>query len=59
MYPEGARAMQGRVTSFVPGGHPSLAVKGGQTHTLSPLSVVLHEREEQQFLFIHLAQNRV
>lgn len=31
---------------------------GGWAHVQSPCSV-LHEREEQQFLFIHLAQDCV
>lgn len=41
--------MQGRETSCVPGGYPFLAVMAAR-HAQCPLSVVLHEREEQQFL---------
>lgn len=51
--------MQGRRDLLCSWRPPLPGSDGSQTHAQSPLSVVLHEREEQQFLFIHLAQNRV
>lgn len=57
MYAEGVQAMLGRVRPCVLVAAPSPVTGSDPCPLFSP--VILHECEEQQFLFIHLAQNCV